>query len=335
MKMTRSLLAVTLLFACTIGAFAQRNAEGKYGITGWAINGQRVASMFNYDVDSIYGSGLGTFTYPAATCLLNLGGQKNIVPFVTSDTVTISDIVAANTETVALTSVSVSNGYCTLALSAVNTHNSYHLKSGTCGLVLALADGGGTSGSGTVIVDQRFYDQGCSASTITGATAGAVGGTGWFIHDISNGKEDWYTYSGSAFAKTSSMSGSGGSTSAGQVSAYCTGTVGTAETEFMNNAACSGATTSTARQIVAAAGTLANLRVFSSANVVGGSNKDVMTVFKNGSATAITCTIAASAASCADTTHSVAVAAGDVITFQFVTATSDTAANMAAAVQKY
>lgn len=119
------------------------------------------------------------------------------------------------------------------------------------------------------------------------------------------------------------------------VRAFCTGTAGSAETEYLNGAACSSATTATARQVISAPGTLANLRVFSSAGATGGTNKDVITVYKNGSSTALTCTIAASGTACSDVTHSVAVAAGDVITFQFVSATSDTAANVSASVEKY
>ncbi len=116
---------------------------------------------------------------------------------------------------------------------------------------------------------------------------------------------------------------------------FCTGTAGSAETEFLNGAACSGATTATYRYLVSTPGELANLRVFSSAAVTGGTNKDVLTVFKNGSATAITCTIAAAGTTCSDSTNGVALAVGDVITFQFVTATSDTAANISASVGIY
>jgi hypothetical protein len=116
---------------------------------------------------------------------------------------------------------------------------------------------------------------------------------------------------------------------------FCTGTVGTAETEFLNGAACSAATTATYRYTVATNGELANLRVTSSAAVTGGSAKDVLTVMKNGSATAITCTIAAAGTSCSDATNGVTVAPGDVITFRFVTATSDTAANISASVGLY
>jgi len=120
-----------------------------------------------------------------------------------------------------------------------------------------------------------------------------------------------------------------------RISQFCTGTVGSAETAFLVGAACSGATTSTARIVVSGPGTLANLRVTSSAVAVGGSGKDVLTVVKNGTDTTITCTIAASATTCSDLTHSAAVVAGDVITFKFVTATSDTAANVSASVGVY
>lgn len=129
--------------------------------------------------------------------------------------------------------------------------------------------------------------------------------------------------------------GSQGTSSRAVATGFCTGTVGSAETELLNGAACSGATTSTYRYVISTAGELANLRVFSSAAVTGGASKDVLTVFKNGSSTAITCTIAAAGTSCSDTTNGVAVVVGDTITFQFVTATSDTAANVAASIGLY
>jgi hypothetical protein len=115
---------------------------------------------------------------------------------------------------------------------------------------------------------------------------------------------------------------------------FCTGTVASAQTEYLNDTACSGATTALAPTIQVSRGTIYGLSIASSANVTGGSSVDVATVFKNGSSTAITCTIAAAAKTCSDTTHSVAVAPGDQITFQFVTATSDTAANITMSIEK-
>jgi len=128
-----------------------------------------------------------------------------------------------------------------------------------------------------------------------------------------------------------SASGAERSTPAG----FCTGTVGSAATEYLNGAACSGASTATYSWIATSAGELSDLYVYSSAAVVGGTSKDVLTVYVNGSATALTCTIAAAGTTCNDTTHGVAVVAGSVITFQFVTATSDTAANISASVGLY
>lgn len=127
----------------------------------------------------------------------------------------------------------------------------------------------------------------------------------------------------------------------GQIRAYCTGTSGSAETEFLNGAACSGATTSTARYVVSQYGTLANLRVSLSAAGTGGANKDVLTVRKNGSDSTLTLTTGTTAcatgvaAACIDTTHSVAVVPGDVITFKWVSDTSDTAANVSAVVDVF
>ena len=117
--------------------------------------------------------------------------------------------------------------------------------------------------------------------------------------------------------------------------AFCTSTAGSAETEYLNGAACSGATTATFRWVSSVNGEAHALRAYSSAAVTGGTGKDVLTLYKNGTATTLTCTIAASGTSCSDTSHSVAVIPGDVLTFQYVTATSDTAANMSAAVSVY
>jgi hypothetical protein len=125
--------------------------------------------------------------------------------------------------------------------------------------------------------------------------------------------------------------GHGTSAPAGsRISAFCTGTAGSAETEYLNFAACSGATTLTARQLVTVPGTLANLYVVSSANFTGGTGKDVATVFKNGSATTLTCTAAGATTTCSDVAHSVSVVPGDVLAVQFISATSDTAANVSA-----
>lgn len=115
---------------------------------------------------------------------------------------------------------------------------------------------------------------------------------------------------------------------------FCTGTVTSAATIFLNGAACTG-TTATYQYIASTGGEVTALNVGSTAVVVGGSSLDVLTVFKNGVATALTCTIAAAGKTCSDTTHGFIVAAGDVLTFQFVAATSDTAANVAATVGIY
>jgi hypothetical protein len=119
------------------------------------------------------------------------------------------------------------------------------------------------------------------------------------------------------------------------VSAFCTTTGTSAATGFLNGTACASATTATFSYVVATPGEIANLRVNSSAAVTGGTGKDVLTVFKNGSATSLTCTILAAGTTCNDTTNGANVAIGDVITFQYVYATSDTAANLSATVGLY
>ena len=116
---------------------------------------------------------------------------------------------------------------------------------------------------------------------------------------------------------------------------FCTGTVGSAETEYLNGAACSGATTATYSYVVTTAGEIANLRVRSSASETAAAG-DKVTVYKNGSATTLLCTIPQTAPlTCSDLTHSFAVAVGDYIQFQNVSATSGASANVSATVGLY
>lgn len=119
-----------------------------------------------------------------------------------------------------------------------------------------------------------------------------------------------------------------------RISTFCTGTTGSGETEYLNGAACSGATTATYRYTVTSYGTLANLYISGSANVVS-MGSDAVTVYKNGSSTTITCTLASGTKACSDTTHSVAVAPGDYIQVQVVTTASDTLANVSATLGLY
>lgn len=120
------------------------------------------------------------------------------------------------------------------------------------------------------------------------------------------------------------------------VAAFCTGALTSAGTDFIGNTACA-TTTVGVKQVVSSSGTLANLYVVAGTAVTGGASADVLTVLKNGSATTLTCTFATggAATTCSDTAHSVSVSAGDQITFQFVTATSDAGQNLSVKVGLY
>lgn len=207
MKLTR-IASITLLIGSLItAAFSQSPANGpnagKYGLTAWAVNGQRVASQFNYDLDDTIQNGIGgTFSFPISQCTqaLALGGAKNVNPFAVGASVKIIDLVAANTETVSGVAPIYAGSICTLPLAASNAHSSFHLRSGTCGLKEAQNDKG--AAAATILVDQKFYDDGCSASTITALVGGVAGD---LVIDISGGKYDSYSWSGSAFVLTNSL----------------------------------------------------------------------------------------------------------------------------------
>jgi hypothetical protein len=229
MKSVRFTVLALALCSLIATAFAQAPANapnpGKYGVTGWAINNQRVASQYNYYIDSTFQTALGgLYTFPAKTCAatLNFGANRNVGAFNTNATVKIIDVNSANTETVSGVTPAYSGGTCTLSFSTSNTHTagSYILRSGTCGLREALNDLGGLGGE--VIIDQRFYDDGCTASTIT--TSATVGGTlqaNQYIHDISNGQDTWYNLQPSTLTTISAPTTSAASTCATTAGLIC------------------------------------------------------------------------------------------------------------------
>lgn len=120
------------------------------------------------------------------------------------------------------------------------------------------------------------------------------------------------------------------------IGAYCTGAMGSAEADFLNNAACSGATATTGARLVTQAGVLHGLEVNMLTAVKASASGVSFTVNKNGSATTLTCTVATNTKTCHDYTHGVTVAAGDIIAFVSGTSnSSETAANIGATVRVY
>lgn len=86
----------------------------------------------------------------------------------------------------------------------------------------------------------------------------------------------------------------------------------------------SSATPADAYQIIPTAGTIKNLYVAMDANPGGGICDYKFTLYQNGSATALTCTIAGTNTTGNDTTHSVSVAAGDYVYLAIVPENSPT-----------
>jgi hypothetical protein len=109
---------------------------------------------------------------------------------------------------------------------------------------------------------------------------------------------------------------------------WCGGTLTSSSTLFLAPPACA---TTGFETPVPVAGTAQNLYV--KAGTAGRlAASGVVTLVKNGSATALTCTIG-TATTCNDTTHTVAIAKGDSVKFQVTTQSSETLANVEAAFQ--
>jgi hypothetical protein len=145
-KTISCVLAVVLLLAAGV-AMAQTNPNRQAGVY--------IASAYNYDIDSIAGSGLGgPFVFPQITCQGVLPG-RNLNPFNVNASVLVQDANSAKSETVAFVSQLLFNNYCVLNLTASKDHVSYHLRSGTFGLQEAINDAT-SSGGGNVVVDTQW-----------------------------------------------------------------------------------------------------------------------------------------------------------------------------------
>ncbi|HEV2990830.1 MAG TPA: hypothetical protein VG759_20495 [Candidatus Angelobacter sp.] len=311
-------------------AFAQQ-----YGVTNYKVNGQAVASQYNYSMPgpTTLAAGAGTISFNPNFCSVVIGTGRTFNPWSASASIKIVDTAnSANTETVTPSSVVVNGSQCNITATFANAHGAgaYLIRSGTCGLKEALIDLGS---SGTALVTQEFYDQGCSGSTITSVTGGAAGN---FVIDISNGKYDVYGWNTvtTAFAKI----GSFGNMSFAPVltlQGTCTGTATASSTLGLYQLGELAATTCTSTtvnigQVMNRAGTLLNLQVTAGTGGVNASS-GVFTVLKNGSAATLTCT-AGTATSCSDVTHTAAFAVGDVISIQFTTQAAETLAGIKASV---
>lgn len=117
------------------------------------------------------------------------------------------------------------------------------------------------------------------------------------------------------------------------ISQLCTGAVTSSSTTDYVVAGEACTVTTGIPVVVTSPGTLFNFRVHSSAAAASTSSDEIATVVKNGTGTAITCNLSGVAV-CSDLTHSVAVAAGDLITFSYLSGTTDTAANLTMSVEK-
>jgi hypothetical protein len=77
---------------------------------------------------------------------------------------------------------------------------------------------------------------------------------------------------------------------------------------------------SASESVMPTAKTASNLRVSLTGSLVPALGAVKLTLLVNGSASALTCTVAAGASTCADTSHTVALAAGSEVAFEAVDA---------------
>jgi hypothetical protein len=178
-----------------------------------------------------------------------------------------------------------------------------------------------------------FGGQASSGSTGTSDPSGGCIAANTPATPYININSGWIgTCVGSQWIKT--QTGTMGPTASAQlITQLCTGAVTSSSTTDYVVAGENCTVTTGIPVVMSSSGTLYNFRVHSSAAATSTSSDQIATVVKNGSATAITCNLSGVAV-CSDLTHSVSVAAGDLITFSYLTGTSDTAANLTMSVEK-
>lgn len=182
----------------------------------------------------------------------------------------------------------------------------------------------GTSGTNACLLNANCTQSGTFNVTGTfelGGTAVALpltvanGGTGTSSPGLVAGSN--ITITGTWPNQTIAASGGGGGTAYSTVMAG--GSINTSTTVYcwIPGLTCPAAITNALPWLTPVPGTLKNLYVKTNSNATTGTGTLTFTVYQNGSATAITCNyIPNSASSCADTSHSITVSAGDALFIQ-------------------
>jgi len=206
-KFFATLFAV-LLCTSAFGQVQQIDFSSYGGQLPAKINGVIQISAFDYNVLSQGATSFASWNSFSNGCAEAIPGFGSVVPFSSSAVVKVNDLTTpANTETVALSTVTNSAPICGAALSTSNAHTGqYRLQSGTCGLKEAILLFGGSVAD--YEIGQAFYDRGCVAATITGANATGTA-AGSVLVDKSNGVYTFYVSNGTNFVKQSAISISG------------------------------------------------------------------------------------------------------------------------------
>lgn len=211
--------------------------------------------------------------------------------------------------------------------SAFTTGNGYTVGTGT---VTVTFDGATTAGdcatlSGTT--NGQYHDAGACSAVTSGVVRGVVLST-------NAGPGNYAMLMAQGFQASATANGS-------IIRGYCSGTIGTANattyvlqpySQATSNVCTSTSPGNRAGIPMPYACTAKNLRVTASAPG-GQATSGTVALYKGGVVTALTCALG-TGTSCSDLTHTVSLAAGDVITLEVTTAqATDTTANIRAALQ--
>lgn len=165
----KKLLALVVIAFCSCSMRAQQN----YGITGYKVNGQLVASQYaQWSISSQMAQ--GPFSFPPFLAIQSLEAGRTFIPFSTVCSILITDPTPGTNETVTPSQVQINTSFFTLSLTTAHTHLSYTLTSGTGGLCEAWRDLGGAAGQ--ILVTQEFFDKGFTTSTISAFASNLLAG---------------------------------------------------------------------------------------------------------------------------------------------------------------
>lgn len=194
-----SIVALVLAATAAVPAFAQ----------GSQVYPQKQYYAADYGQWQIKGQTANSYSFqPGTLCLVPSPVSGSFFPFNTNAPVLVADSTASNSEVLTPASTTNTNALCSVALTAINSHFSFNLMSGTAGLQETLNQiSSGNVYSAIVYLDRSWWQAaGSILSTVTGQSiiASATGSAAATLIDTTTAPWTTYNWDGAHYQRNGS-----------------------------------------------------------------------------------------------------------------------------------